>query len=469
MAANWVSMIPFLIVIPVAIWTKQVLPGLTLGLLVGSYLMEPSVLGGLQKMLAYVVQSLTGESKIKILIFLYVFSGLIGIIKMSGGIKGFVEFVSQRITTKTGALLITWISTLGTFSAPAFRIITIAPVMKALLQRISMSKQELGFVIQTTSSPVIVLVPVATAFVGYMTSVIQISLKNQGIKQDAYALFIQSIPFNFFSISIILLGIYLGFFRRSKDKQLPEIKDNQKHEKDDWHNCHPAVGKELPSKPLNLAIPLILILGLTLLITWWDGRAKATNFLQAFIKADVMGSMVIALIITFFVTMIMLLFQKIPLRKIISHFMTGGNDLMPVIILLAVVWALAVVTEDLGFSKFVTSNMGWIPTYFIPPILFLVGSLISYFIGSSWGTWGMLMPLGVSLAQVSGTSLPLVIGAVFASGTFGAFASPLSDTTVTLSKILDLPVIAYSRYKLIPALIAAGIATFLYGAVTFIL
>jgi len=112
--------------------------------------------------------------------------------------------------------------------------------------------------------------------------------------------------------------------------------------------------------------------------------------------------------------------------------------------------------------------LGWIPHYFLPPILFMMGALISYFIGSSWGTWGMLMPLGISLAHASDSSLPLIIGAVFASGSFGAFASPLSDNTITLCTILDLPVIKYARYKLMPALIAAGISTALYAAATFI-
>jgi tetracycline resistance efflux pump len=155
------------------------------------------------------------------------------------------------------------------------------------------------------------------------------------------------------------------------------------------------------------------------------------------------------------------------IKKLISHFVSGGNDLIKVI-LLAVVWGLSAVAEDLGFSKFVTSNTGWIPNYFVPPILFLMGAFISYFIGSSWGTWGILMPLGISLAQVSNTSLPIIIGAGFASGTFGAFASPLSGVTVTTSKILGLSVVEYAKYKLKPALIAAGIAAVLYSAATFI-
>lgn len=467
MEGSWLSIIPFLIVIPVSMLTKQVLPGLTLGLLVGSYLAEPSLFGGIQQMVSYIVNNLTEENNIKIIVFLYTFAGLIGMIKMAGGIKGFVETASKRIKSKTGAITLTWISVLGTFSAPTFRIVTIAPIMRALSQRVKMSTQELGFVIEVTSSPIIVLIPIATAFVGYMTSVIQMPLQNQGIEQDAYTLFIQSIPFNFFSIAMILLGIYLSFFHHSKDIPMDINKEQQKEE-EDWHDCHPVVAKELPSKPLNLLLPLIFVLGLTLFLTWWDGHEQGADFFQAFIQADVLGAMVVALIITFFMTLIFFMLQKIQLREIIGQFISGGNELMSVILLLSVVWGLSAVTEELGFSTFITTHTEWIPNYFVLPVLFLFGSLISYFIGSSWGTWGILMPLGISLAQASDTSLPMVIGAVFASGTFGAFASPLSDTTVTISKILDLPLLKYARYKLIPALIAAGIATVLYAAATFV-
>ncbi|WP_181351168.1 Na+/H+ antiporter NhaC family protein [Thalassobacillus sp. CUG 92003] len=472
MESAWISILPFLVVIPVAIITKQVLPGLALGLLTGAYLVEPHLLGGIQKALEYVVVSLQDESNIKIIAFLYIFSGLVGVIRISGGIKGFVEEASERIQTKRGALFLTWISTLGTFSAPNFRIVTVAPIMRALLKKISMSKQELAFVIETTAAPLIVLIPIATASVGYMVSVIELSLNNEGIEADAYQLFIQSIPFNFFSIVMILIGIYLSFFHHS-DKPQTDVGGTSKEVKEeddenDWRDCHPAVSKELPARPWNLVIPLILIIGLTLFLTWWDGSRETNGFFQAFIEADVLNAMVLALIITLIVTLVFLRFQHNKLKEMMTHFIHGGNELMAVILLLAIVWGLATATEDLGFSGFVTTNVNWIPSMLIPPVLFLLGSLVSYFIGSSWGTWGIIMPLAISLGHTSGASLPLVIGAVFASGAFGAFASPLSDNTNTIAKILNLEVIQYARFKLGPALIAVGIATVLYGVATFI-
>lgn len=464
------SIIPFLLVIPIAIYTRQVLAALIIGLLVGSYLNSPSILGGIQTMLTYIVDALIDENNIKILVFLYAFSGLVGIIKIGGGIKGFVEVASEKITTKKQALILTYISTIGTISAPTFRFVTIAPIMKALLKKVKMSTKELGFVIETTATPVIVLIPIATAFVGYMVSVIQISVENEGSQQDPYTLFIQSIPFNFFAIVIILVGIYLSFFHHSHTDAPTQIDDKDvKEEEDDWHNCHPAVSKDLPTKPWNLLIPIILVISFTLFLTWWDGQETGSTFFQSFIEADVLQAMVVALIITVFVLIAMLLVQKFKLSDIINSFINGGNELMSVIVLLTVVWGLSSVTDDLGFSSFITAHTGWIPHGFITPLLFLFGATISYFIGSAWGTWGILMPLGVSLSFAADVSLPLVIGAVFASGSFGAFASPLSDDTVTISKILGLSVIDYAKFKFRPALIAASIATVLYAIVPYII
>ncbi|HET7627781.1 MAG TPA: Na+/H+ antiporter NhaC family protein [Bacillales bacterium] len=466
---QWLSVIPFLVVIPLAIWTKQVLPGLIVGLLAGSYLAEPTVIGGIGQAIAYIVDSLRNESNIKVLIFLYAFSGLVGMIKSAGGIRGFVELSAERVKTKREALVLTWISTFGTFSAPNFRIVTVAPIMKALLKKIKMSKEELAFAIETTSAPLIALVPIATASVGYMVSLIDQSLRQENIHLDAYSLFIRSIPFNFFSIILLMLGFYLSFIHRSK-QPVTGAEGKEQLEKDpDWHHCHPAVSKELPKKPWNLLVPLILVIGLTLFLTWWDGHAKGYLFFNAFIKADVLTSMVVALIVTSFVSAVFFMVQRNKLVDLISRFIEGGNELMPVILLLAVVWGLTASAQDLGFSAFVTSNVGWIPSAFVPPVLFVIGSIISYFVGSSWGTWGILMPLGISMGAVSGAPLALVVGAVFASGAFGAFASPLSDNTNTIGKILDLTVIKYARFKLTPALIAAGIATVLYGGATLIL
>ncbi|MBY8912740.1 sodium:proton antiporter [Bacillus sp. YC2] len=523
MAGTWACLIPFILVIPISIMTKQVQSGLFVGLLAGSYLLHPSLLGGIEHMVHYLISNIVVINNIRIIVFLYSFAGLVGIIKLTGGIKGFVHLISKKVKTKKGAMLLAWLSTFGTFSEPDFRIVTIAPIMKALSRRLDLSKQKIAYAIEFTANPVIALIPAATAFVGYMVSIIGQALKTSGIDQPAYTVYVKSIPFNFFSIVIILVGIYYSFFKKQKEDeslektekngQTSSLKHNQNVEaipqnsgvllsagpstfnmetgtisdihgehtgmferdadehadqQEELDAAHRAYIKETPIRPWNLMIPIALFLLLTLFLSWWDGHSKAQGFLNAFIKSDMLGVMLTALLAAVIAAFALFMFQRFSAGELVTHFIKGGNELVNVIIMLSLIWAVTAVSEDLGFSKYITSHLtSWIPHMFIAPSLFILGAVISYFIGSSWGTWGLLMPLGVTLAVQSHTSLLLAIGAVFASGTFGAFASPLSDNTVTTCTVLGIDVVKYARSKLVPALIAAGISVVLYGVFSF--
>jgi Na+/H+ antiporter NhaC len=344
--------------------------------------------------------------------------------------------------------------------------------MKLLKQRLPISSHKLGFVIEVTSNPVVVRVPVATAFVGYMVSLTGTALQLVGIDERPYSVYIRSIPYNFFSLVIIGIGIYYSFFNKfasdALDRETGDL--NAQQEEENLQKCLQAYEKETPSKPWNLLLPLSVVLAGTLFLSWWDGHTQTSSFFEAFIKADALGVMLEALFITLILSLFFFLIQGFSIGELVTHFIDGGNELVSVILMLALVWALSAVSEDLGFSNYIASNLiGWIPPEFIAPVVFVLGSMLAYFIGSSWGTWGLLMPLGVTLAHQTGSSIILVIGAVFASGTFGAFASPLSDNTVTLCTILNLPVIEYARSKLKPSLIAAGITTVLYGVASLLI
>lgn len=470
MEGSLLSLIPFILVIPLSIIIKQVEPGLFVALIVGSYIKTPNLLEGINTMVSYLIKSFVDFNNIRVTIFLYVFTGLIGIIKFAGGIKGFVHLVSKKVKDKRTAMFLTWFSTIGTFSAPDFRVVTIAPIMKALKRRLNVPSYEVGFAIEATSNPVVVLIPIATAFAGYMVATIAAALKNVGVSAQPFTVYVKSIPFNFFSFAMIVVGIYYSFFKHSKvpEGKAEEENSNKGQEEEDLNECYKAYDKDTPVRPWNLIIPLIIFIILSFFLSYWDGRLKASSFFGAFMSSDALGVMLQSLFITLILTLIFFLLQKFKLSELVVHFLKGGNELMSVIIMLALILALSSLSEDLGFSKYITFHVkSWIPHFFVAPTLFLLGSLISYFIGSSLGTWGLLMPLGITLAHETGANILPVIGAVFASGTFGGFASPLSDTTVTLCTILNLPVMKYTRWKLIPALVAAGIATVLFAIVPF--
>lgn len=467
---NWISLVPFAVAIVIALATRHVLLGLTLGLLVGSISLEPRVINSLSRTLGYILAALEDGENLRIVVFLYVFGGLVGMLQVAGGVRGFAQLVGKSVKTERSALAVTWASVVITFMDCEFRTMTVGPLMKAVQGGVRISKSKLAYAIDVSTVPVIVLFPVATTYVGYMVSVVSGAINQAGLSTPPYRLFLSSLPFNFFAIAMVLIGLvavltgrYIGAgFAQTGEGGASESDENEAHRE--------SVEQELAQvqpKPLNLAAPLALLLLSTVVFTWLQGRAQgATSLLAAFQATDVTQAMLLALFFTSLVSLVFFLLRRISVNELMFHFVDGGNQLMMAILLLVLVWAMAAQSKDLGFAPFVKSTFGaYLPGWLTPAAVFLFGSLLAYLIGSSWGTWGILMPLGVALAVATHASLPATVGAVFASGTFGDFSSPLGETTTTTAAVFDLPVVSYARKKLPSALAAVAIATALFAIV----
>lgn len=139
------SLIPFLIVIGMSIWLKKIVPGLVLGLLVGALLVEVSLLDGTKETITYIITTLSDKTNIQIIAFLYLFGGLVGMMTISGGIKGFSEWIGEKIESQRGLLTLIWLTLPFTFMMPMFRIMMIGPVIKSIMEKMKLSKQKVGF------------------------------------------------------------------------------------------------------------------------------------------------------------------------------------------------------------------------------------------------------------------------------------------------------------------------------------
>lgn len=466
MVHSWVSLLPFLIVISMSIWLKDILPGLVVGLLVGSIMVASDVLIGTQQSVSYIVTTLSDDTNIKIVGFLYLFGGLVGMMNISGGIKGFSEWVGRKINTEQGILGLIWLTLPFTFMMPMFRIMMIGPIVKSLIKKMNLSKQKVGMTMDISTESIIVLLPVATAFVGFMVSLVEGGIRDLDLGMSAYEVFLLSILFNFYAIIMLIIGIVQTFWP-SKKKTIVAKKKDDDHE-DEEHEFHRAgIKKELSmvkAQPWHLIIPVFLLLTLSLFLLWKNGTDQgAQTVFEAFSMADATFVMLLAVFITLIFTFVFYIVRKQKLNEILYHFYDGGNQMMQAISMLILIWALTMAAEDLGFSSFVSSTLGaFLPAYMVPATIFLIGSIIGYFIGSSWGTWGLFMPLGIALAVSTDASIPLTVGAVFASGAFGALTSPLGDTTITTASILDMELVDYARYKLKLSAVGGAIATVLY-------
>lgn len=515
------SLLPFLIVIPVSVVTRQVLPGLMAGLLVGSYMVHPTLLGGIDTALTYILQELAIPDNLRLIVFLYGFGAFVGLVRVAGGVTGFAKWMETRVKTVHGAFGLTWLSSLATFMAPDFRIITVAPVVRHVFARLKVPASKVALVIDITSTPLTALIPLGTVFVGYMVGLLGTADRHHGLVGSPYHTLLLSLPFNFFSILILAYGVFMTFFGKAAEKEpsssavpitrnpklvpiavpsrvhglpgrpaiglaeasqelAPVGPTNQKvgpanhtensvHDDDDIPDAMEILAGRVKANLVHLLVPLALLLVLTLFLTWWNGRPGATSFWQALVEANAARAMLQALLITLVVSVVWYTCFRLPISRTMFGFLAGGNEMMGVITLLALVWGVSAVSSDLGFTTFTERTIGnLVPSAWIAPVLFLFGCLISYVIGSSFGTWGILMPLGFSLAASTHASLPLIAGAVFASGTFGGFASPLSDNTVAMSTVMKLPLMQYSRAKLKPALFAAGGSIALYALAGFL-
>ena len=467
MEHTWLSLLPFIIVISMSIWLKNILPGLVVGLLTGAFIVQTNLLAGAHQTVSYLVTTLSNGNNIKIIGFLYLFGGLVGMMNISGGIKGFSEWIGARIKTERGLLGLIWLTLPFTFMMPMFRIMMIGPVVKALIKKINVPKQRVGLMMDISTESVIVLLPVATAFVGFMVSLVEGSIRKLQLDMSAYHVFLLSILYDFFAIVMLVIGILFTFWNPARRKHQSQQRDHEllDEEGNEFHRA--GIQKELSlvkAQPWHLIFPVFLLLGLSLFLLWKDGTDKgAKTVFEAFSLADATFVMLQAVFITLVLSFVFYLIRRQALHEILYHFYDGGNQMMEAISLLVLIWSLTLTAEDLGFSTFISSTLGsFLPAFLTPVTIFVLGSLIGYFIGSSWGTWGLFMPLGMSLAVSTGASIPLTVGAVFASGAFGALASPLGDTTITTASILDMPLVDYARFKLKISVIGAGIAIVLY-------
>ena len=462
---TWLSLIPFIIVIGMSIWLKNILPGLVVGILVGSIIVSADLLTGTEQSVAYIVTTLSDETNIKIVGFLYLFGGLVGMMNIAGGIKGFSEWAGRRIRSERGLLVFIWITLPFTFMMPMFRIMMIGPIIKSLIKKMNLSKQKVGMTLDISTESVIVLLPVATAFVGFMVSLVEGGISGLNLDMSAYEIFLLSILFNFYAIIMLLIGIIQTFWRRKKTgEQNGETHTDLEEKEHEFHRM--GIKKELSlvkAQPWHLILPVVLLLAFSLFLLWQDGMAQGANTIfEAFSMADATFVMLLAVFITLVLTFIFYIIRREKMNEILYHFYDGGNQMMEAISLLILIWALTLAAEDLGFSEFIGSSLGsFLPAFLTPAAIFVLGSVVGYFIGSSWGTWGLFMPLGITLAVSTGASIPLTVGAVFASGAFGALTSPLGDTTITTASILDMDLVDYARYKLkvsaIGGVIAAGL------------
>lgn len=462
------------ILIPVAVilfasFTKKIIPAITIGILLGGLFIENgNLLNGMVTSVNYLIKSVSDEDRICTIMFLFVFGAFGEIMKMSGGIKGFTDIAGKYVKTERGALLAVWISSIFTFIDCCFHAISSGTIGKALIDKVGGNKYKLANVVNVTSCLLIILIPFGTTYVGYIVSVISLALSETNLSMSPYKLFVQSIPFNFYAIVMTLISLIFTLFDFKFNNKSRSIfmSDKQGRNTETSHShAHEEciIEDNTKGRAINLIFPLITLIVLTVFFFWYLGKNTNSNFFDIIMNTEFEKAILISSITTLIITCTFYLFQKIPLDKIEDHFLEGGKDLIQPIIVLILSWGLSSIISELGFASFITSAVNdSIPAFLIPAIIFLIGCIVSYFIGSAWGTWSLLMPIAVTLAINTNLSIPVVIGAVLAGGSLGDNSSPLGETVILTSTVSDVPIMKHVGTQLPYSLLSIAISTILF-------
>jgi tetracycline resistance efflux pump len=474
MTMTWLSLLPPLVTIAVAIWSKKTIPSLLVGLLLGGYLLDPRITGGFETAVDRIVGTLTDKSSLQVLLFLYLFSGLIGIIKKSGGIDAFSALVEKHVASKKGVFYVLWALVPLTFIDCGFRVVGAGSIVRPLAEKQKIASERLAFMLNNTASPVIQLIPIATTFVGFNLAIIAQGLKSAGVSDQgtAYAIWLKAIPLEFFSLAVIAMTVLSMFYDfRSKKQNHAADKPAMKPDiKPKMASAKPGMSMDA-AKPVitprivNLLFPMLSVIALSIFFFWYFGaeRSSGTSLISAITNTEPNRAMLVALFISVFLTAIFYAFQHYGIAEISGDLISGGNEIMPTLAILILAWPLAAVSQALGLNEFIKQNVGTaLPVWSVAVTLFMLTATVTYFIGSSWGTASLIMPFAIPLAVSVGATIPLCVAAVITGTTFGDVTSPVAGMTNMSSRIAHADLPKYLKYAAPYNFGAAAIAAALY-------
>ena len=455
----WTSVIPPLLAIGLAIATRQVILSLSIGLWMGAWLLgSGNPLVAIPQAIDAVINVFTDPGDTRVLVFTLVIGGLIATIEKLGGVRGFIHLLQEKKWV-TGSGRAQWLA-FGTgvvvFIESNITLLIAGAISRPLFDRYRVSREKLAYIIDATSAPICVLIPLNA-----WGAVIVSLLASSGI-ENPIDVFIGAILLNFYAIFAVLvcaLVIWSEFDigpMRAAQKRTAEGKFL-------WPNATPMVDPSLieaeqsrqpqDSAKLMLLPVLALVLSMPLgLFITGEGDLTAGSG-----STSVLWAVLIALGTAW---AIVLGSRRATLETLMQLFLKGAGGLLPVAMILLFSLALGDVANALGTGVFVAQlAQETIPSALLLPLLFLLSAFIAFSIGSSWGTFAIMIPLAMQIVAALDMNASVFLAAVLSGAVFGDHASPISDTTVVASMAAATDHIDHVRTQLPYALISAGLAT----------
>lgn len=437
MAATAWSILPPVITIVLALWTKEVYMSLIIGIFSGALLFTGgNILESILTM--FTVMSDKVGSNVNILVFLVILGILVAAISRSGATRAYGEWASKIIKGQRSALLLTALLGIVIFIDDYFNCLTVGTVMRPVTDKLKVARTKLAYIIDATAAPVCIIAPVSSWAAAVGSSLPEDSTI------DGFSLFLQTIPFNLYAWLTILFMLFIIWTARDFAAMGESIRENSKKfviPKEYADAEQKSADMELGhGKIIDLILPLIVLIAACIYgMLYTGGIHEGRTIAEAFANCDSAKSLVLGSFIAFVFTGFLYLPRRIiSFNAFCDSFGWGFKAMTPAIFILCLAWTLSgICSKDYlnlgGFVGAIVSTHASI-IMFLPPIFFLVASGLAFATGTSWGTFGILIPIAIAVLGMNDPSMLVVcVAAVLSGAVCGDHASPISDTTILAS------------------------------------
>jgi Na+/H+ antiporter NhaC len=464
--ATFWALVPPIVAIALALITKEVYSSLFIGILVGALLYSGFQFEGTVNHIFSdgIISVLSDSYNVGILVFLVILGTMVCLMNRAGGSAAFGRWAGKHIKTRVGAELATILLGVLIFIDDYFNCLTVGSVMRPITDKHNVSRAKLAYLIDATAAPVCIIAPIsswAAAVSGFVPG------------EDGMSVFVRAIPYNFYAILTILMMVVMVLMQE-------EFGSMGVHESNalrgdlyttdarPYANAEEDAKGNSKGKVIDLLIPILsLVICCVIGMIYTGGFFDGTDFVTAFSQSDASVGLVLGSFFGLVITIILYLIRRVlSFRDCMACIPDGFKAMVPAILILTFAWSLKAMTDSLGAKEFVAdlvrSSAGGLVS-FLPAIIFVIACFLAFATGTSWGTFGILIPIVVeAFAATNETLMIISISACMAGAVCGDHCSPISDTTIMASAGAQCDHVNHVSTQLPYAIVAAAVSFITY-------
>ncbi len=493
---GWLSILPPVVAILLALLLKDAVIALFAGVLAGTLVLfnwNPVIATG-RALDSFIAPALADLDHAKLLIFTALVGGMVGAVSRSGGTHGIVERLRGYATTARRGQVATWMMGIFIFFDDYANTLIVGSTMRPITDRLRISREKLAYIVDSTAAPIASLFPIST-WIGFEVGLIAAAFVQLDLPMNAYGAFLASIPFRFYPIFALVLGFTIAISCRDLGPMLKaerrasktgEVYDPRDTPLADYSSNALSPNPDAPKRARNAVIPIIVLMFGTvagMVITGAPGVEQPASegisqwVREVFSNANSFDALLWASLAAAITAVLLPVLQQIlSLREAMEGLGEGMKSLMLAMVVLVLAWSIGDVCAQLHTADFVVGlTSGVLSPHFLPVLIFIAGAAIAFATGTSWGTMAILMPLAIPVANGLAISAGHAVGSpqyytlmvgtissVLAGSVWGDHCSPISDTTILSSTAAGSDHIAHVKTQL-PYALAIGVLGMIVG------